>query len=236
MTFDTVGADTLRAVKIVDHYLNIVDFMNDELDSVLYVISYVVDQAHPTDTMTLHRWYKAPHYTRIEIWSKGKMEDGYYTDGTGIFRGFHSGRREWANMTQHSFLNSIMPLDIRGALYDWRNRGSEVFYAGEFNYKGRPLDRVFVMSPNTYDRYYFFEKSTGLLAMVVEDLHVFGDAVPRDDAMHVDWRTWNEFTPLHGHYLPSVESYRAGQQVVVIKNVYCFKAPNTKYFTEDYYR
>ena len=168
------------------------------------------------------------------MWQGGKLFDGYYTDGTGTFRGFHSGRREWADMTQRSLLNIILQFDIRGALYNWRTNGAEVFYAGEFNYKGQPLDRVFVTSPNSFDRYYFFEKGSGLLAFVVEDLHIFGDVTPSDRAMRVDWRSWNEFTPVHGHYLHSVESYRAGEQVVVIKNRYSYIAPGTKYFTEDY--
>lgn len=236
MTFDTVGADTTRAIRIVDHYLDMINFMNEKTDSVLFVTTYVVDQAHPEDTMVLYRWYKAPHYTRIEIWNKGKLEDGYYTDGTGIFRGFHKGRREWANMTQNSFFNSIISLDIRGSLYNWRSKGSELYYAGEFNYKGRPLDRVYVISPASFDRYYFFEKTTGLLAMMVEDGHFFDDEAPRADAYRVDWRTWNEFTPVHGHYMPSVESYRVGEQVVVIKNTYSYKRPSNGYFTEDYYR
>ena len=238
MTFDTVGADTARAVQIVDRYLEIVNFMNDPTDSVLYVTSYVVDQSNPKDTLIIYRWYKAPFYTRIETWSKGRLESGYYTDGIGIFRAFHKGRREWADMTQHSFFDNIVPYDVRGALYDWRSKGAELFYAGEFNYKGSPLDRVFVVSPGRFDRYYFFEKNTGLLAMVVEDLHVCGDVVPKkeDVAQRVDWRVWNEFTPLHGHYLPSVESYRAGQQMVVIKSTYSYKKPSTLYFTEDYYR
>lgn len=236
MSFDTVGADTARAIQIVDRYLGMIDFMNEKTDSVLFVTSYVVDQAHLEDTMIIYRWYKAPHSTRIEIWSHGKLDDGYYTDGTGIFRSFHRGRREWANITQHSFYNNIISLDIRGALYDWRSKGSELYYAGEFNYKGRPLDRVFVISPACLDRYYFFEKYTGLLAMVVEDMHIFGDATPKGDVMRVDWRTWNEFTPVHWHYLPSTESYRVGQQVVVIKNTYSYKKPSNGYFTEDYYR
>ena len=139
-------------------------------------------------------------------------------------------------MTQNSVYNVVISLDIRGSLYDWRSKGSELYYAGEFNYKGRPLDRVFVVSPASFDRYYFFERTTGLLTMMVEDIHFFGGDTPREGAYRVDWRAWSEFAPVHGHYLPTVESYRVGEQVVVIRNTYSFKKPSTGYFTEDYYR
>lgn len=236
ISFDTVGGDTVRAIEIIDRYCNMVDFMQYRTDSILCVTSYVVDQESPGDTMTIYRWYKAPYYTRIEIWQGGRMEDGYRSDGRTFFRGFNKGRREWADMTQDSYYGIIMPLDIRGALYNWRDKGAEPYYAGEYNYKGHPVDRVFVTCPGIFDRYYFFEKRTGFLGFVVEDIHIYGDQERLRNALKVDWRSWNEFTPVNGHYLPSVESYKAGAQTVVIKHNYHYEAPGTKYFTEDYYK
>ena len=68
MSFDTVGADTTRAIKIIDSYLEKIDFSQANNDSVLCVVSYVVDRSHPHDTMTVYRWYMRPYYNRIEIW------------------------------------------------------------------------------------------------------------------------------------------------------------------------
>lgn len=236
MSFDTVGADTARAIKIVERYLGIIDFSRLNDDSVLCVTSQIIDQSSPNDTITVYRWYKNPRYNRIEIWQGGKMVDGYYSDGVKLFRSFHKGRREWANITQETYYGNTIPLDIRGALYDWRSKGAELFYAGEYNYKGRPLDRVFVTSPNLFDRYYFFEKESGFLGFLVEDEHIYGDAEAVRNALRVDWRAWSEFTPVHQSYMPSVESYQSGSQIVVLYHSYHFVAPDLKIFTEDYFK
>ena len=135
-----------------------------ESDVVKTMNEYVVDRSHPHDTMTVYRWYMRPYYNRIEIWQGGKIEGGYYSDGVKLFRKFHTGRREWADLTPDSYFNLVLPFDIRGALYNWRSKGGEVFYAGEVKFQGAPVERVFVTMPQTFDRYYYFEKSTGMLA------------------------------------------------------------------------
>ncbi|MBO4600204.1 MAG: hypothetical protein J5641_05650 [Bacteroidales bacterium] len=234
ISFDTVGADTTRAIAIIDRYVKMVDFSLYRTDSVLAVTSQIIDRDHPNDTMTIYRWYMAPRYNRIEIWQNGRMENGYYSDGIKLFRSFHQQRREWANLTPESYFYVSMPLDIRGALYNWRGKGAEVYYAGEFNFKGKALDRVFVTSPSSFDRYYYFEKESGLLGLVTEDEHMYGDAKKTMDYTPVDWRAWHEFVPLRGNYLPSEESYQVGQQVVTIHNSYRYEAPQTKLFTEDF--
>ena len=235
MTFDTVGADTSRAIAIVDRYVNMVDFSLYRTDSVLRVTTHVIDLAHPNDTMTIYRWYMAPRYNRVEIWQKGIIIDGYYSDGIALFRKFHTNRREWANLAPDSYFTSTLYLDIRGALYDWRTKGEEVFYAGEFNFKGKPLDRVFAVTPNTFDRYYYFEKETGLLGLVTEDEHISEDNKKMMAAERVEWRAWHEFVPLKGHYLPSEESYQAGNNIVTMHHSYTYEAPNKKLFTEDFH-
>ena len=235
MSFDTVGADTTRAIKIIDSYLEKIDFSQANNDSVLCVVSYVVDRSHPHDTMTVYRWYMRPYYNRIEIWQGGKIEGGYYSDGVKLFRKFHTGRREWADLTPDSYFNLVLPFDIRGALYNWRSKGGEVFYAGEVKFQGAPVERVFVTMPQTFDRYYYFEKSTGMLGLVVEEEHIYGDREPAKNAVRVDWRAWHEFTPFHGFYLPKEESYQVGgEQIVILNHSYHYEAPQTKLFTEDF--
>lgn len=236
ISFDTVGADTARAIAIVDRYLRMIDYSQYRTDSMMCAVSYIIDQSHPKDTMTLYRWFWGTMQMRSEIWQGGKMSDGYYTNGTSLFRNFSGKQRMWADLTQESFLSWTMPLDIRGALYNWRSKGAELYYAGEYNFKGQPLDRIFVTAPDTYDRYYYFEKNSGLLCFVTEEEHVYGDPEIRKDSKTVDWRAWQEFVPFRGYYLPSVESYQIEDQIVVITTSYRYEAPNSKLFTEDYRR
>ncbi len=237
MSFDTVGADTARAAAIIDRYIGIIDFGQLPYDSVLCVETRVIDRSHPRDTITIKRWYMPPRYNRTEIWQNGRLEDAYHSDGLKLFRKFHTGRREWANLTPDSYYGITMPLDIRGALYDWRAKGAEAFFAGEMNYKGVKVDRVFVTMPETFDRYYFFEHETGLLGFLVEEPHIYGDREPALNAVRVDWKAWHEFTPLKGLMLPKEESYQVGEyQIVVQYHTYHYEAPQKELFTEDFRR
>lgn len=236
ISFDTVGADTARGIAVVERYLSMIDFSQYRTDSVLCVVTHVIDRSNPHDTMTVYRWYMAPRYNRIEIWQNGRIEDGYHSDGVKLFRKFHTMRREWANLTPDSYHNISQSFDIRGALYDWRTKGAEIYYAGEVTYEGQTLDRVFVTSPKIFDRYYYFERGSGMLGLVVEDEHIYGDAQKALNSVRADWRAWHGFVPIKGFYLPSEESYQTGQQVVILHHSYHYEAPQTKLFTEDFHR
>lgn len=233
---DSLLTDTARAAQIIDRYMEMVDFSMEKTDSVLCVVTKVVDLDKPTDTMTIYRWYMAPRNMRVEFWQNGRIEDGYYSDGIKYFRNFHTQRREWAAITRESFYDITFPLDIRGALYDWRTKGSEAYYLGDYKYEGHPVERLYVTSPGAFDRYYYFEKETGLLFLVTELDHMFGDSEKALNAQRVDIRAWHEFTPVHYFYMPSIESYRFEQQRVVMYHSYHYEAHNVKLFTEDYHR
>lgn len=226
--------DTTLGINIVERYLSMVDFQREKTDSILFVESLIVDRSHPFDTMTIYRWYMAPKYMRVEIWQDGKLDDGYYSNGTTTFKKFNSANREWMNMPQDNFVKRTSPLDIRGALYDWRSKGAEISYAGEYNYNGHMVDRVFVSCPDIFDRYYLFEKSTGLLFLLTENDRLFGDAEPAHNAVKIDWRAWGEFTPVHMFLLPSTESYQYQDQIVIMKHKYRYLPSKTATFTEDY--
>jgi len=229
--------DTLKAVAIIDNYLNFINFDPILKDSTLCVVSYVIDRSHPQDTMTIYHWYMSDHQLRIEMWQDGKIEEGYYSDGKKIFRMFRPAVRSWDNVTQDNFYDYTIPHDVRGALYDWRSKGAEVSYAGQYQFNGHDVNRVFVSSPGIFDRYYFFEKETGLLFMLTEDEHIFGDAKPTKNTHRVDWRAWHEFTPFRGYLLPTIESYQYEQsQIVFIYRHYHFEPYQPKLFTEDYHK
>jgi len=229
--------DSIKAAKIINNYLSYIDFNHILKDSMLCVTSYVIDRDHPQDTMTIYHWYMSGRQLRIEMWQDGQLQEGFYSDGKKIFRMFRPTVREWANVTQNDFYDYTIPHDVRGALYDWRSKGAEVHYAGQYTFNGHNVDRLFVSSPGIFDRYYFFEKETGLLFMLTETDHIFGDSKVTKDAQRVDWRAWHEFTPFHGVLMPSIESYQFNQsQIVFIYRHYHFEPYQTEIFTEDYHK
>lgn len=229
--------DTLKAVGIIENYLSFVNFDPILTDSTLCVVSYVVDRAHPQDTMTIYHWYMKDHQLRIEMWQKGELQEGFYSNGKKIFRMFRPAVRSWVDIAQDNFYDYTISHDVRGALYDWRSKGAEVRYAGQYVFNGHNVDRIFVTSPGIFDRYYFFEKETGFLFMLTEDDHIFGDAKKTKDAQRVDWRAWHEFTPFRGFILPTIESYQFNQnQIVFIYRHYHFEPYQSTLFSEDYHK
>ena len=226
--------DSAMAAKIIDNYLGFIDFTPLLTDSVLAVVTDVVDRSHPEDTITIYRWYSSHNKTRIEMWQDGHMQDAYHSDGKSFFRRFSSTRREWYSLSQSTYYDHTNALDIRGALYNWRNKGTEAVYVGEYSYKDHPVYRVFVASPQIFDRNYFFEKETGLLFILTEENHILGDIEPAENATRVDWRAWHEFTPFHGFLLPSIESYQIGTQIVIMHHRYHLEPYNRTHYTEDF--
>ena len=225
--------DTAMAAKIIDNYLSFVDFEPMLNNRMLKVVSYVVDADHPKDTLTIYRWYGPERRLRVELWQKGRMQDAIYSNGKSPFKRFNETMREWLKIGASSYYDVIQGLDIRGALYNWRSKGAEAYYMGEYEYEGHPVYRVYVSTPNIFDRNYFFEKETGLLFVLTEEDRLFGDAEAAANAQRVDWRAWHEFFPLNGYLLPSVESYQVKGQVVVLRHSYTIEPVKESLFTED---
>ncbi|MBR3725803.1 MAG: hypothetical protein IKN11_10505 [Bacteroidales bacterium] len=227
-----IEGDTAMAAQIIDNYLSFLDFEPLLKDSMLHVVSWVLERNHTDDTMTIHRWYGPNDKTRIEMWQKGKMKDAFYSDGK-VFRKFSSSRREWLDLSRHSYYDHVMSLDIRGALHKWRSKGAEAYYKGEYTYNNHPVYRVFVTSPDIFDRNYFFEKETGLLFIVKEENHIFGDIEPAENAILTDWRAWHEFIPFRGCLLPSIESYQVDDEIIIIYHNYSLEAYKEDAFSQN---
>lgn len=234
LTFGAQAQDTARAAAIIDRYVSLTDFSRYKTDSVFCVVSYAIDQSHPEDTMTIYHWYKLPDCARFEVWQGGKLIDGVYTDGGEHRQCFSPSVRQWRTLTPESARSTIEQNDIRGALYNWRNKNAEIAYDGEYTYEGHLVDRIYVTCPGFYDRWYCFERETGLLFWVTEDERLYGDQKIPENKPHIDIRGWHEFIPFRGSLLPSIESYQAGHQKVIIYHNYSYQAlPNT-IFTEDF--
>lgn len=234
---DTMGdGDTARAAQIIDNYLSMIDYSRLLVDSTLRITTYIIDRDHPTDTMTMYRWYGPNNQIRIEMWQDGKIADGYYSDGGKPYHKFDSQRRVWRDITHESFLDRAIVMDPRGALHNWRSKGAEVRYVGTLAYEGHKVDRIFVACPNLFDRNYLFEQETGLLFMVTEENHIYGDAKPSVRAQLTDWRAWHEFIPFGTCLLPSVESYQSDGHIVLLYHHYRFEPYRAQLFIEDYHK
>lgn len=233
---DSTTRDTTRAIQIIDNYLGFVDFdpLLKRTDSMVCVVSKVVNQSHPTDTLTIYRWYASGHRCRIEMWQGKKMAEGLHSDGRKAFRTFDNKRRVWRDVTQETFYDMCDPLDIRGALHNWRTKGAETYYDGLVDYNGHKVDRIFFTSPGTFDRYYYFDPDNGFPFLVTEEEHMFGDDKPRKNAQRADWRAWQEFTPFNGYMMPGIESYQAYGDIVFIYHTYSLEKTRKGLFTEDF--
>ena len=227
--------DTARAIKIVDRYVDYINYDRIRNDSILFMVTYIVDQDHPKDTMTLYRWHYWPNLDRLEMWQKGRMEVGLYTDGKKLYKEFSSKYRAWRNVTHNTYLDAIEPYDIRGPLYKWRSRAAEMYYAGEYTFEGQLADRIHVSSAGNLDRYYYFERKTGFLFLVTEIKHAMGANVPDLDKM-VDWRGWHEFVPVGDCMMPAKESYQVQGHLVVLTHTYRFIPYDPKCFTDEFIR
>ena len=227
------AADTARAMQIVDRYLHYVDYDRLPHDSMLVAVTHIVEHSHPNDTMTIYRWHAWPNLDRIEMWQKGKMDMGAYSDGKKNFREFSGKYRAWRHMARHTYYDFVRPYDLRGPLYKWRSNATEMYYVGEYEYNGQKVDRVFVSMSEMLDRYYYFERATGLLFLVTELPHRLEGGFPDYDNM-VDWRSWQEFTPVGDCLLPSAESYQIKGQLVILHHTYRLEPLSMRPFTEEF--
>ena len=232
---DPTKGDTAIAASIINNYLGYIDFEHLLKDSVVHVSTSLVEREHPQDTIKILRWYGANRQNRIEIWQNGRMEDAFYSDGKKLYKRFSKSRRAWRNMSQMSYIEITMPFDIRGALHNWRSKGSEAYYVGTYNYNEQPTYRIFVTTPDMFDRNYFFERKTGLLFLVTEEDHIYGNAEKAANAQRVDWRGWHEFTPFRGCLLPTVESYQVEHQLFVMNHSYQMLPYRKAFFTQNVY-
>lgn len=220
------------AATIVERHLSILNHDNLPGDSVLYIESHIVDRNNPTDTVIMKRWAQGPFKFRVEVWHHGKKETGYYSNGKDIFRRYDPNGKMWVNVTQMEYYDWAMAYDFRGPLHNYKTKGGELKYAGAYTYQGTPVDRVFVGMPNMYNRYYLFEKESGLLFLIDETDDFFGNE-KTDTTHHVKWRAYHEYQPLGDALFVSSESYMSYGRVKLIRNHIQFIKPDDDIFNKD---
>ena len=224
-------ADTDSATMVVERYLKILNYEAIRNDSILYVESFITNRNDPSDTLQMRRWFMWPNLNRTELWHHGVMKFGLVSNGHGRYRRFDADKRVWKDAQEFSYLDQAMAYDYRGPLYRWDMNGLELIYQGEWNYNSNKVYRILVKDPARFDRYYMFEKESGLL-FLIKELETHGDDVVTSD-IHVDWRAYHEYQPFGHSLLPSAESYQKGASITIIHHSYRYLPADTSIFNRD---
>lgn len=208
------GQSIDTAAMVVDRYISLLNMKELPRDSMVVVTSIQVDRDNPSDTTIMRRWDAFPNKSRSEVWYKGRMLDGFVSNGADIYMFFDTTRSVWRNCLPVQYLDNHIAFDIRGPLYYWRTNGSELRYLGKKTFQGNPVDAVEVRVPSCNVREYFFEQQSGLLFLYRVMDEIVGDSVREE--YRTDWRAYHEFQPKGRCFFPSVESYQNQGHVYII--------------------
>lgn len=205
------------AAAVVDRYLAIMNYESFNRDSVVYVESILTDRYAAGDTLVMKRWYFPPNSYRIEIWNGRHLEDACTNYKDSLFLQYSPRYRDWRNVSDITYFGLIAEHPFRSPLYGWRASGAELYYRGEKDFQGHPVDEVFVRIPGSFDRHYLFDKANGLFFLYIEDTTAF-NTENYADMKHVDWRSVQEYIPFGSGFYPSEESYQFDGHIYIIHN------------------
>lgn len=224
--------DTARLV--VNRYLSLMNLDAAlRADSVLFIKTAIVQRDNPKDTVWMHRWFVKPNLARVEIWRGGKLSFGIYSNGKGKYRHYETQKKLWLDAQEDSYLDVASAYDFRTPLYFHRTNGMEMQYQGEWNYNSNEVQRILVTDPARYDRYYLFEKKSGLL-FLIQELDSHSEDMATGNSPKVDWRAYHEYQPI-GTFslLPSVESYQSEGGITFQHHTYRYLPLDLNLFNND---
>ena len=187
---------------VVANYLRLLNYDNLP-NKTVYLESSIIENNFPDDTMYMKRWYCGNNFSRIELYHQGKQIIGYCSNGKKYWH-YKPGLGRWDTLSMTLYYDSIVGYDYRKPIHTWQSRNLELKKCDIINMEGQEVYRVEVSDPDHLDRYYMFEKSSGLLFLMMP-------VVPETGKRHqeVEWRAINEYLPIDGAYIfPSVESYQ----------------------------
>ncbi|MBR1644704.1 MAG: hypothetical protein IJ684_05000 [Bacteroidales bacterium] len=202
---------------VLDRYLDRLNHNAIRTDSTLFVETSIVSLSMPTDTMWMRRWFTPPAFHRVEIRRHDSLIFALHSDGEYIFREFYPKSNRWADAGVSYYYNQLNPYDVRGHLRQWQRDPIHPLRVDAGSAEGRDIYRVFVSEYGGYDRYYVFEKESGLL-FFIDELASFDTSALPNPAQHVDWRAYHEYTPLGASLFVTKESYRQRGEVVVLSH------------------
>ena len=222
------------AVVVLERYLNLLNFDSIRTDSILYIESHIFSRSHPEDTIVMKRWFYPEANYRTELWSKDTLEIGLRSNGYDTFFKYDKKKRAWFKTDVYNYYENFGSYNFHGPFFHWQQRNVRMRYDGIWNFQGHEAYRLFVKQGSYFDRYYMFEKESGLLFMY-DELDSYLD-MEHDETRHVEWRAFHEYQPLDKCLFPSVESYMIDNDIVMIYHHYRYVAFDYDYFMEDLVR
>lgn len=221
------------AELVVKQFLKMQDFNKLSKDSILYMETYIYYKSNPKDTAVLKRWYMKPNRFRAELWLRDSLIEGCYTDGKEIHRQLNpTMKMGWVDVTPEFYYKDENQYDIRGALHNWKADGATLKYTGIWDFNGHPVYRVLVETPNRYNRYYLFEKESGML-FLIQETDERSEYSSHEVYSHPDWHAYHEYQPVGPLLLPSVESYQVGNDMVYYFSHFKIIAADMKVFQKN---
>lgn len=221
---------------VVEHYNELLNHGTISNDSMLYIESMVMDAYHPTDTIFIRRWFVMPNFYRVEVFYRDSMILGIHGDGFMHYRQYDTVSLLWRDIKPDEFWDQMTGYDFHGPLYNWKKRGVELSYRGQWTFRGTPVLRVYVEDPDRFSRNYLFEKKSGLL-FYIDELNTASEMLKPDaKTQHVNWRAYSEYIPLGKQLFVSVESYMQDNQVTVTHHSYRMIARDMAPFYVDQYQ
>lgn len=230
---ETDRSDIDSAAIVLERYLSILNYEAIRSDSVLYIESHAFSQRNPSDTIVMKRWFLPESNYRTELWHGDTLEIGLYSNGYDTFMRYDAKKKLWFKVDVSQYYDHFNAYNFHGPFHQWKNnkKNIQLRYDGVWNFNGNQAYRIFVSQAEMFDRYYMFEKESGLLFMY-DQLDSYKD-FSRDETTHVEWRAYHEYTPLGASLFPSLESYQYEDDIVVTHHAYRYIAKDMKYFTED---
>lgn len=196
------------AAMIVDNYLEKMNYDNLNWQTV-EAESLITNSLRPEDTIVLTRRFSFPQYSHVVLSYKGRILEGLFSDGT-TFLAYDTTERAWVVSSQTSYEERLAGYDLRGPLFNWKNRNVKLQYRGISTLEGNDVCQIFVEDPQRDYRNYLFERSTGNLFLIVERQS------ERKKVQSVDWRAIHEYTPVGDFVFPTLESYQSNGSITVI--------------------
>lgn len=202
------------AEMVVNRFLKMQDFNKLGKDSILYMETYIYYRSNPTDTAILKRWYYPPNCFRAELWHADSLVEGNYTNGKNIHRQLTpSMKMGWVEVTPELYYENERQYDIRGVLHHWKADASELKYDGIWDFNGNKVYKIRMETPNRYNKYYLFEKESGML-FLIQETDEKSEYNNHQAYARPDWHAYHEYQPWGAVLLPSVESYQVGNDIV----------------------
>ena len=229
------GQETAAAVDsaqlIVDRYLSLLNYDSIRTDSILYIESHIFSRNKATDTIIMKRWFYPEANYRVELWHGDTLEFGLYSNGYDTFRQYKKKHKTWFKTDVGKYYEMLDFYNFHGPLFHWGLHPISFRYDGLWNFNGQQAYRIFIKQAEIFDRYYMFEKESGLLFMY-DELDSYME-MERDVTNHVEWRAYLEYTPLGKCLFPTIESYQMDGNIVMIYHIYRYIKFDYDIFTED---